>query len=99
MAELTTTPVPDPSAPVTAFPQRPEDRLRLALRRLDAAIGEQSAATAALRTAVGDLSDTMSRLGQSVNGYRDALHTTQGEVDRAMAAARRLQETADRMVV
>jgi hypothetical protein len=95
------TPVPDAAdaGTVAAFPQRPEDRLRLALRRLDEAIGEQSVATAGLREAIGDLSRTMSRLGESVNGFRGALDSTAGEIDRAMAASRRLEATAARMVV
>ncbi len=87
------------SAAVAVFPQRPEDRLRLALRRLDAAIGEQSQATASLRDAIGDLSLTMSRLGESVNGYRGALDTTAAEIERALSASRRLETTASRMVV
>jgi septal ring factor EnvC (AmiA/AmiB activator) len=84
---------------VAAFPQRPEDRLRLALRRLEEAIGEQSAATAGLRSAIGDLSRTMSRLGESVTGYRSALDTTASEIERALAASRRLEATAGRMAV
>jgi hypothetical protein len=89
----------DPIGTLAAFPQRPEDRLRLALRRLDEAIGEQSAATAGLRSAIGDLSRTMSRLGDSVAGYRGALDNTAAEVERALAAARRLEATASRMAV
>ncbi|MEO3473842.1 hypothetical protein AAFN86_18385 [Roseomonas sp. CAU 1739] len=86
-------------ASVARFPQRPEDRLRLALRRLDEAIGEQSVATAGLRDAIGDLSRTMSRLGESVAGYRGALDTTASEIERALTAARRLEMTAACMVV
>ncbi len=86
-------------AAIAAFPQRPEDRLRLALRRLDEAIGEQSQATAGLRSAIGDLSRTMAKLGQSVQGYRSALDGTAAEIEKALASARRLQATADRMVV
>ena len=85
--------------PVTAFPQRPEDRLRLALRRLDEAVAEQSHAFAGLRAAIGDLSVTMGRLGSNVQGYRAALDSTAAEIERALAAARRLEKTADRMAV
>ncbi len=84
---------------VALFPKRPEDRLRLALRRLDAAIAEQSDATAGLKSAIGDLSRTMARLGQSVTGYRSALDTTAAEIERALASARTLKATADRMAV
>ncbi len=99
MADPTTPPSATASAMVAAFPSRPEDRLRLALRRLDEAIGEQSAATAGLREAIGDLSRTMARLGESVNGYRSALGSTAAEIERALTAARRLETTAARMVV
>lgn len=99
--------MPDPStllesprqATVAPFPLRAEDRLRLALRHLDEAIGEQSAATASLRAAIGDLSRTMSRLGESVNGYRSALDSTASEIERALTANRRLETTAGRMAV
>jgi chromosome segregation ATPase len=84
---------------VARFPQRPEDRLRLALRRLDEAVAEQSEATAGLRAAIGDLSRTMNRLGQSVAGYRSALDSTAAEIERALAASRTLQATAGRMAV
>lgn len=99
MADTTTPPSSTARARLTAFPSRPEDRLRLALRHLDEAIGEQSAATAGLREAIGDLSRTMSRLGQSVAGYRSALDGTAAEIERALAASRRLETTAARMVV
>ncbi|WP_188965155.1 hypothetical protein [Neoroseomonas lacus] len=71
----------------------------MALRRLDEAIGEQSMAAAGLRDAIGDLSRTMSRLGESVAGFRGALDNAAGEIEQALAASRRLQATADRMVV
>ncbi|CAH0206083.1 hypothetical protein [Roseomonas sp. CECT 9278] len=105
-APLPPTPSPaaaDPALPTQAdvafFPQRPEDRLRLALRRLDEAVAEQSEATAGLRAAIGDLSTTMARLGQSVSGYRSALDTTATEIERALASSRTLQATASRMAV
>jgi len=90
----------DPATParIASFPQRPEDRLRLALRRLDEAIGEQATA-AGLRQAIGDLSRTMSRLGDGVAGYRGALDSAAAEIERALTATRTLQATADRMAV
>lgn len=88
---------PAPSASVAAFPLRAEDRLRLALRRLDRAIGEQAAAAAGLRAAIGDLSHSMARLETTVAGYRAALDGTAADAERARDAARRLQATADRL--
>jgi septal ring factor EnvC (AmiA/AmiB activator) len=90
---------PATQAAVALFPQRPEDRLRLALRRLDEAVAEQSDATAGLKAAIGDLSRTMARLGTSVTGYRSALDSTAAEIERALAASRALQSTAERMAV
>lgn len=84
---------------VASFPQRAEDRLRLALRRLEDAIGEQSQAAVSLRATIGDLSSTMARLGDNVVAYRAALNGAAAEIERALAAARTLQATADRMVV
>ncbi len=49
--------------------------------------------------AIGDLSRTMSRLGETVSGYRGALDTTAAEIERALGASRRLEATASRMVV
>jgi len=104
-ASLPPTPSPAISAPrgtpadLAFFPLRPEDRLRLALRRLDEAVAEQSDATAGLRAAIGDLSRTMAKLGQSVSGYRSALDTTAAEIERALASSRALQATAERMAV
>jgi len=86
-------------AAVALFPLRPEDRLRLALRRLDEAVADQSDATAGLRAAIGDLSTTMARLGQSVSGYRSALDSTAAEIERALASSRTLKATAERMAV
>lgn len=98
MQDPSSTP-PAAATTVAAFPQRPEDRLRLALRRLDEAIGEQSVAAAGLREAIGDLSRTMSRLGDSVSGFRSALDSTAGQIEHALAASRRLESTASRMMV
>lgn len=99
MSAPETPPAPETTGTISAFPRRPEDRLRLALRRLDEALGEQAAATAGLRSAIGDLSRTMSRLGESVAGYRGALDNTAAEIERTLTAARKLEATADRMVV
>ena len=94
--QLSHTARPTPPA-IAAFPRRPEDRLRLALRRLDEAVAEQSSAAAGLRAAIGDLSVTMARLGSNMQGYRAALDSTAAEIERALAAARRLEATAERM--
>lgn len=83
---------------VAAFPQRAEDRLRLAMRRLDEALKDQSDAARSLREAVGDLSATMARLGTSTAGYSVALDTTAAEVERTLESTRKLEATAARML-
>lgn len=94
---------PDTAAPapsrnrIATFPMRAEDRLRLALRRLEDAIGEQSQATAGLRAAIGDLSGTMARLGTGVASYRSALDGTAAEIERALAAARTAQRSTGQL--
>ena len=50
------------SAILLAFPARPDDRLRHALRNLEAALAEQSAAVAGLRTELAGLSGAVSGL-------------------------------------
>lgn len=99
MSTPETTHAPAPPTSLALFPRRPEDRLRLALRRLEEALGEQSLAAKGLREAIGDLSGTMARLGQGVAGYRAALDIAAGEIERALASAQTLEATADRMVV
>lgn len=84
---------------LAVFPLRPEDRLRLALRRLDEAVAEQCEAATSLRAAIGDLSGTMARLGAGVAQYRMALDSTAAEIERALANGRALQATADRMAI
>ncbi|NMJ43960.1 hypothetical protein GWK16_22120 [Roseomonas sp. JC162] len=89
---------PSETPRLAIFPQRPEDRLRLALRRLEDALGEQSQAAQGLRSAIGDLTGTMARLGAGVAGYRCALDVAATEIERALTATRTLQGTADRMM-
>lgn len=84
---------------LAVFPMRPEDRLRLALRRLDAAVADQNQAAASLREAIGDLSGTVAKLGDGVAQYRVALDSAAAEIERALASARALKATADRMAV
>ena len=99
MAVSNPDPAPTTQPTLAVFPMRPEDRLRLALRRLDAAVAEQCQAAAGLRAAIGDLSGTMARLGDGVAPYRMALDSTAAEIERALASSRTLQATADRMAV
>jgi chromosome segregation ATPase len=55
------------------FPQRPEDRLRLALRDLEAALDDQARAVAEFRADLGVL-------GQALGALQDGLHTYRGRL-------------------
>ncbi|TCI00480.1 hypothetical protein EJV46_07570 [Roseococcus sp. SYP-B2431] len=82
-------------AQILAFPRTPDDRLRAALRSLEAALAEQKEAFGALRANLASLGGAVSGLEGSVQGYRGALAGTVRELDAARASARRLEATAD----
>ena len=85
-------------AEVVAFPQKPQDRLRIALLKLDDALRAQAHATADFRAAMGDLKSKVGGMQSGMQSYRDALDRTASEIDRAVKKAKELQETAQRMV-
>lgn len=86
---------PDAMAQILAFPRKPEDRLRAALRSLETALAEQKAAFGELRTNLATLGGAVSGLETSVRDYRGALAGTARELERAGASARRLEATAE----
>ncbi|MBL6079235.1 hypothetical protein JMJ56_14545 [Belnapia sp. T18] len=86
-------------ADILPFPEKPEDRLRRALRTLNAALDEQRAAVAGLRRELGALSGAVAGLGTSLQAYSHSLADTQEAVLGAHAEARRLDATADAMLV
>jgi signal transduction histidine kinase len=91
-----------PTAAILPFPEKPEDRLRRALRALDAALAEQGAAVAGLRLRLrhelGALSGAVDGLGTSLQAYSRGLTETQEAALGAHAEARRLEATADAML-
>ena len=84
-------------AEVLAFPQRPQDRLRIALHKLDEALRAQARATSDFRAAMGELKSKVGGMQHGVMAYREALDRTATEIDRAVKKAKELQETARRM--
>lgn len=82
---------------IFTFPQSGQDRLRLALRRLEEAIAEQRAAVSAFRRNLGELREAATGLEGSLAGYQRNLGDTAGELRRARVAALRLEETATKM--
>ena len=88
---------PPPSS-LLAFPERPQDRLRRALRRLDAALADQAAAVAGFRRELGLLSEAVEALGGSLQASAGELQDTQAALASAGAKARQLEATADAML-
>lgn len=83
---------PDSTATLLAFPQRPEDRLRRALRQLEAALEEQRNVVADFRANLASLSGAVSGLGGSLENYRHRLADTAGAAWQAHDAFRRLED-------
>jgi len=79
------------------FPGRPEDRLRIALRRLDEALDAQRAALGAWRGELDELAAATDGLEGSLASFRDGLDTLAVAVRDADAEARRLERTAATM--
>lgn len=94
---ITLSEVEPKAAELLAFPQRPEDRLRIALHKLDEALRAQARATSDFRTAMGELKSKVGGMHTGMMAYRDALDRTATEIDRAVKKAKELQETARRM--
>lgn len=72
------------------FPQRPEDRLRLALRDLEAALDEQAKAVADFRADLGVL-------GQALGSLREGLHTFRGRLAECQLDLAELRDEAQRL--
>ena len=85
----------DASATLISFPGRSEDRLRLALRGLEAALDAQAAALAGLRTELHGLSGAVGGLEASLENYNAALGTTAEGLRQAGEEARALERSAE----
>ena len=91
-------PSPLPSAEILAFPEKPEDRLRRALRALDEALQGQAEAVAGLRQEVGALSGAVDGLGGSFRTYSAGLQAIRTALATAGTQASQLAATADAML-
>ena len=80
---------------VVEFPRKPEDRLRLALRRLDEALDQQRVAVAELRGSMAGLKGAVGSLGAGLLAYQGALDGAAAEVAKAHGAALELGRTAE----
>ena len=72
-----------------------QERLRRALIGLDEALVEQRAAVANWRSALSELSVVVSRLGESLQGYRGSFDMLGTSVARLRTEAVQLERTAD----
>jgi hypothetical protein len=90
-----------PTAVIIPFPPRPkveprpEDRLARALESLNAALAEQRVALAAWRGALGQLKETTTGLGESLQRYHTSLGSLGGGVATLHDQARSLEQWAD----
>ncbi len=75
------------AAHLIAFPQKPEDRLRMALRSLEAALDDQAEALAAYRASLAELAKVVGGLEAGLIDYRDVLGAVAAEADAAHAIA------------
>ena len=84
-------------ATIFSFPERGEDRLRLALRRLDEALAEQREAVGAWRGELGSLADVTARLDGSLAAFRNNMQHLAIAAQELDHEAARLSRTADLM--
>ncbi|MBX9700818.1 MAG: hypothetical protein K2X74_15380 [Acetobacteraceae bacterium] len=82
---------------IITFPDRPEDRLRLALRRLDDALAEQRAAVGAWRAELGGLAEATAQLDGSLTEFHGQLRHLAAAAREVDDEAGRLSRTADMM--
>lgn len=82
---------------VFAFPRNDQDRLRLALRRLEDALAGQRAAMRDFRNNLGELRQATAGLQASLTDYQAKLDGTATGLCQTQAAALRLRDTASRM--
>lgn len=90
---------PTTGASVLPFPQRPEDRLRTALRRLEDSLAAQAEAAASFRSSLGHLTTAVNGVDRGLRTYQATLAATQDGVGRLRRSALALQaatESAER---
>ncbi len=87
------------TAELLAFPTRPEDRLRRALRKLEDALHDQGVAVAGFRADLSSLSAAVVGLDSSMHDYRGRLTEASGAANQARDAARRLENRAEAMLL
>ena len=84
---------------ILVFPQREDDRLRRALRQLDAALQAQAAAVAEFRTELHGLAEAVDGLDDSLTTYRHDIDLTAMTLRRVQAEALAAERAADALLV
>ena len=79
---------------VIPLTQLPQDRLRLALRNLEAALADQRSAVAEFKANLHGLQGSVQGLGGSLGEFLARLVEVEGELGTARDAALRLEQTA-----
>lgn len=91
---VTPDPATNPDAVILDFPDTEDNRLRRALRDLEAAMQDQRDAVADLRGNLADLGAAVGRLGNSAAALEAGLADTAARTAEAGDAARNLEATA-----
>ena len=79
------------SSDVVVFPNKPEDRLRVALRELENALAEQSLAFQEFRLNIAVLGTAVGGLERGLEGYRGTLDAVALDLAAAHHAARQVE--------
>jgi len=82
---------------IIAFPQKPEDRLRVALRDLEAALEDQAMAFQEFRLNLAMLDTAVGGLERSLEGYRGTLDSLADDSASAHAVALQALERANKL--
>ncbi len=83
---------------VIAFPNKPEDRLRVALRELELALADQSLAFQEFRLNMALLGTAVGGLERSLEGYRGTLDAVALDAAEAQHTARQAESRADSLL-
>jgi hypothetical protein len=88
----------DSTSSVITFPNKPADRLRVALRELELALADQAMAFQEFRMNMALLGTSVGGLERSLESYRGTLDAVAGDVATAHRTAREVEARAEAML-